>query len=290
MTDQETAGSVSEESQPIGFANFLEKTPPSQFIQGVVQVWGISHGQYGKSERVQRPDLRLHCDNEHCNGITFHRFKEGDTNFFEQTSNMFITYQCSNCQLDTTMYSLHLVKKANGAAYCYKFGEFPPYGVPTPPRLLRLFENERDIYLKGRRCEHQGLGIGAFVYYRRVVEHQKNKIIDEIIKVAAKLNVDQITLDALVTAKTEIQFSKAMESLKDAMPQALLINGHNPLTLLHSALSRGLHNESDSECLDLARTIRVVLSELAERLGQALKDEAELNTAISRLTQKRPGS
>jgi hypothetical protein len=30
-----------------------------------------------------------------------------------------------------------------------------------------------------------------------------------------------------------------------------------------------------------------VLAELAERLGQALKDEAELNTAISRLALKK---
>jgi hypothetical protein len=67
------------------------------------------------------------------------------------------------------------------------------------------------------------------------------------------------------------------------MPQILLINGHNPLTLLHSALSGGLHDQSDEECLALATSIRVIMTELAERLGQALKDEAELNAAVSQL-------
>lgn len=37
------------------------------------------------------------------------------------------------------------------------------------------------------------------------------------------------------------------------------------------------------ECLDLASSIRVVSGELSERLGQALKDEAELSKALSTL-------
>jgi hypothetical protein len=61
------------------------------------------------------------------------------------------------------------------------------------------------------------------------------------------------------------------------------VNGHNPLTLLHSALSEGLHAQTDEQCLELATSIRVVLSELVDQLGNALKEEAELNAAVSRL-------
>ncbi len=73
------------------------------------------------------------------------------------------------------------------------------------------------------------------------------------------------------------------------MPQVLLINGHNPLQLLHSALSEGLHGRSDAHCLDLAGSIRVVLAELSERLTLALKDEAELNRALSHLLNRKDG-
>jgi hypothetical protein len=65
----------------------------------------------------------------------------------------------------------------------------------------------------------------------------------------------------------------------------VLVNGHNPLTLLHRALSGGVHELTDERCVELAHDVRVVLVELAERLGQALRDEAELNTAINRLLQ-----
>ncbi len=74
--------------------------------------------------------------------------------------------------------------------------------------------------------------------------------------------------------------------MKDAIPESLRIRGHNPLTLLHPALSEGLHDKSDAECLELATSIRVVLTELADRISQALKDEAELTSAVTRLLKK----
>ena len=63
-------------------------------------------------------------------------------------------------------------------------GEYdPPFGPPTPARVITLIGPDKEYYLKGRRAENQGMGIGAFSYYRRVVENQKNRIIDEVITI-----------------------------------------------------------------------------------------------------------
>lgn len=113
----------------------------------------------------------------------------------------------------------------------------------------------------------------------------QDQIFDEIIRVAHKIAPD--TVDPLKRAKGEHQFLKAIDSVKGVFPQGLLINGQNPLTLLHSALSEGLHADTDEECLQYAHDVRVVLTELAERMGQAMKDEAEIAAAITRLTKKR---
>jgi hypothetical protein len=91
---------------------------------------------------------------------------------------------------------------------------------------------------------------------------------------------------ALKLAQEETQFSKAMESVKDAIPESLFINGYNPLTLLHSALSAGLHAHTDERCLEVAQAIRLVLAELSDRVAQALKDDRELTQALSRLMSK----
>src|SRR5262249_13372478 len=149
----------------------------------------------------------------------------------------------------------------------------------TSSRLISLIGPDRDLFLAGRRCEIQGLGIGAFVYYRRVVEHQKDRILSEVIRASETLSAPAEKIELLQKAKAETRFSQAMDLAKNAIPDAIRIRGHNPLSLLHAALSAGLHDQTDAECLERAHDIRVVLAEPSERLAQAIKDEAEINTA-----------
>jgi hypothetical protein len=278
---------IAAEREPITFAEFLESVPPSQTVT-VTNLWGgvTTLGKGTTREELKSPQLQLHCTSDQCNGLRFFRYDVGDKLLEGDNPkhlSTYITYLCANCRRTRKMYSLRAVCGPAGGGTCYKFGEAPAYGPPTPARLIRLFGNDREIFLKGRQCETHGLGIGAFVYYRRVVENHKNQILDEIIRVSKKIGVPQEMLTTLEAAKEEVQFSKALASVRDAIPQALLINDQNPLTLLHSALSVGLHGQTDERCLELAHDVRVVLIELAERLSQTLKDEAELNTAVSRL-------
>jgi hypothetical protein len=264
----------------IAFAEFLEKTPPFTKVWVNDLYWHESGGWV-----FNNAELTLHCESDDCKGLRFfRRIKSGK--IAEEMSYHHIMYQCSNCRNSYKVFSVAITEHRGDISSdyeCYKLGEDPAFGPPTPPRLLRLLGTDRDLFLKGRRCENKGLGIGAFVYYRRVVEAQKDRIFDEIIKVSKKLNAPEAAIKDLEAGRSEIQFSKALKVVKDAIPQALLINGQNPILLLHNALSDGLHDQTDEHCLELAHDVRVVLVELSERLGQVLKDETELNTAVSRL-------
>ncbi len=154
--------------------------------------------------------------------------------------------------------------------------------------MISLIGPDREIFLKGRRAENRGLGIGAFSYYRRLVENQKGRIIAQIAKVAQKLGAKPDVLEEFKAAEEETQFSKAIEQIRHGIPDVLLIDGqHNPLTLLHTALSEGLHDHTDEECLEIAQSIRVVLTELADRISQALRQEDELSKAVSRLLNRK---
>ena len=284
--DTDVAQEEQEKQSLMTFAEFLESTPPSTLIN----VSELSTYYNATNNVVIEPELQLHCSNEACNGTRFFRCTSSVKYILrENFTSFYMEYTCSNCKKTKKTFSLFAkaTLEDDKSGECYKFGEHPIYGPPTPARLISLIGSERDTFLKGRRCENQSLGIGAFVYYRRVVENQKNKILDEIIKVSIKLNADEKFIDLLKAAKEETQFKKAVESVKDAIPQALLINGHNPLILLHSALSNGLHAQSDEHCLEMASSVRVVLAELSERLAQALKDEAELNNALSKLMKNK---
>ncbi|CAN7457042.1 hypothetical protein [Rhizobium sp. LjRoot254] len=184
-------------------------------------------------------------------------------------------------------YSLHarLGEKAPQGSV-YKYGELPAFGVPVPNKLLRLFGDDRDVFLKGRQCENQGLGIGAFAYYRRVVENHKNDIFDRIIKVCQTVEPQTKLIAELHAAKKEVSFFKAIEQIKTALPQGLLINGNNPLTILHSALSVGLHNESDDECLRPAHAVRLILTDLVQKMAILRQDGTDLRNAVSLLLNK----
>jgi hypothetical protein len=289
LTDQND-DKVKEEIVYQTIAEFLESTPPNQLINiSDLSFWKV--GQYRNYHEMRTPEIQLHCNHDQCNGVRFFRCVSGrekelntkDYEFF------YITYQCSNCQRTEKTFSIAAKTETNGKPQgeCYKFGELPTYGPPVSPKLIKLIGPDRDEFLKGRRCENQGLGVGAFVYYRRVVENQKNRILGEIIKVSEKIGASSDKIKNLSSAVTETQFSKALDIAKDAMPESLLINGHSPIKLLHSALSEGVHVLKDEQCLELAGSIRVVLSELSERLSQALKDEAELTKALSTLMNKK---
>jgi hypothetical protein len=279
MSTDSAADKPKEAVPPVPGVEFLQEHPPGK----VVLVKG-AYEYIPKISTLTLPEIQLYCPQDSCNGYMFFQTKQ--RNEYLQPKNWmftYLTYYCRNCQKYEKTLSLAVMPIGNQIVEAFKFGELPTFGPPVPPRVLRLIQPDRELFLLGRRCENQSLGIGAFAYYRRVVENQWTRLVDEIIKVAKAIKAPEPTFAALHSVRSEQQFSKAVKSLKDAIPPALLINGHNPLVLLHSALSQGVHDLSDEECLTLATSIRIILFEFAEKLGQALKDEKELTDAVSRL-------
>ena len=174
--------------------------------------------------------------------------------------------------------------KGNGEAI--KLGEWPPFGKLVPPRLKALVKDDWNLFLKGWRAEQLGMGIAAFTYYRRVLDDQKNRLIDKIIEAARSLDAPAEVIQQFENAKAENQFSRAVDKIKDALPNGLFLAGQNPLKVLHAALSEGVHELTDEECLTRAASLMIVLSAFAERLHVVLKDQNAVAQAIGKLTSK----
>jgi hypothetical protein len=282
-----TVGEEQQTSDPIQFADFLERIPPGVTVDIIDLFTGASAAS---AHSLSNALIQLHCDSDACQGVRF--FGVTGSNLAKDitsTQDIFLTYVCRNCRSRVKSYALRIKKETsttfNGTAM--KFGEIPSFGPPVPARVISLIGPDRDLFLRGRRCENQGLGIGAFSYYRRVVENQKGRLISEIASVARRLSATPEVLHLFEQAAGQTQFSRAINDIKSAIPQVLLIDGHNPLVLLHSALSEGLHAGTDEECLETATSIRIVLTELAERISLALKDETELKQAIGTLMRRK---
>jgi hypothetical protein len=279
------AAAAAAKSAFVKFRDFLESCPPDTLSQ--VSDLFTPH-VYTNSRQLETPEIQLHCDHELCKGVRW--FKPTETKYiYGSLDYAFVKYLCKNCGKTQKVFAMLAAPDVNSvtSGRAQKLGEFPTFGPPTPPRVIKLIGPDRELFLKGRRAELRGLGIGAFAYYRRVVEEQKGRIIEEIGKVAMKVKPSKETAELFAQAEAETQFSTAIDLIKGAIPEAILIDGHNPLTLLHSALSEGLHAQTDEECLELATSIRVVLTELADRISVALKEEADLKTAVSRLLNRK---
>lgn len=268
--------------EQIEWAEMLESNPPGVFYYAL----NLTSGNNGRQFLLSTPDLQLYCGSESCGGVRF--FEEvGPTRWIEfGPVTFFLNYRCRNCKRSPKTFAVQGTV-AGGEALLVKIGEHPAFGPPTPSRVISMIGPDRDVFLKGRRAENQGLGIGAFAYYRRVVENQKGRIIEQIATVAARLGAKTEILATFEKAAKETQFTSAIDAVKHSIPQSLMIDSHNPLTLLHDALSEGIHAQTDEECLEIATSIRVVLTELADRISTALKDDAELKTAVSRLLNRK---
>lgn len=274
---------------PLPFVEFLESYP-----MGTPQkVSGYAELNHHGVRRKQAPQIRLWCSDDLCEGYrlfngSWHRADEIGTN---QLARDFLVYKCRNCSKTEKTFSILSVfvpDKGDGdltLGLAIKVGEHPELHIDIPSSLPSLLGTDYSTFIKGLKCEKQGFGIGAFAYYRRIVENQKGRVFEQIIKVAQRLQAPEAALATLRKAAKETQFAKAVDMAKDFIPTALLSDGHSPLKLLHRALSIGIHASDDSTCLKIAHSIRMVLQDLAIRVKDSLREERELKSAISDLMQ-----
>jgi hypothetical protein len=238
-------------------------------------------------------EIRIHCDHEECDGTRRHwrqkqnKFQLDDSVFYDQ-----VAYVCTNCTEHVKVFILKSEREGENkySGVCTKIYQEPPFGSPIPKRLfLVIGEANREYFLQARRAVARGLGIGAYGYYRRIVENTKFDLVNAVLEVAQATNASASQIELLKKARDETQFSKAIEMLRDvgAIPAVLLIDGHNPLSLLHDLLSEGIHELADAECLERAKEAEVVLCEIADRMQIALTERKTVKAAITNIMKRK---
>lgn len=268
----------------MSWKRFLESSPPGTTAElnqviGPVAINGMA--------KIVIADLDLHCDHRGCDGNR--RFSNYDVLDMRPSDYLFdfLNFICNNCKENVKKYAVRIVDiRVDGhhrTGTVTKIGEYPAFGQPLPSRVVTMFKEDKDLLFQGRRCENQALGIGAFAYYRRIVEGQKSRLLSEITRVARRLEAPADAIATLERAAKERQFVKALSDARDAIPQSLFIDGINPMMLLHNALSEGLHAGTDEQCLQAATVIRLVLSKLSERISDALEEDEALKAAVKKL-------
>lgn len=281
-----TANSSDKTQSPIAWQDFFADTPPSTRVHVQTPI-AASRSVGGKQYfTVNLPEVMLKC--KKCGGVRWFAAVGGTKEFAGLgLTNAFETYACKNCSTDTHTFALRIGPRiTDNVIGISKFGQIPAFGIEMPAHLRNLLsKDDRALFEKGLDAEARGLGIGAFSYYRRVLDNQRTRIFDRVIEAAVKLGGDPALLEELARAKEERQFTKAVEPLKQALPKFLNIEGHNPLTLLYDAVSNGMHAESDAECMTSAQTIRTLLEHLLLKADEAMQSDDVVKGAVNALLQ-----
>lgn len=278
-------------SMPTAIADLLTTSPPGSHAEFEITLnergfWPL-------------PEITLRC--ETC---------AGDRRFASTThlsSSWFVTQsarksttlecRCKNCSSYIKVFGITIehddpffgMRGGSLSAKVTKFGEHPRWGERIPTRIRRMTGENFELFEKGYRCESQGLGVGAFAYYRGVVEMSWKKILGEVRRAASKHpNTEDFVSDIDASIKQR-QFKKSVDSMKHAIPENLSINGQNPLILLHNATSVGLHGRSDEQCLGAAAAVRTLLVRTITIVEELLEDTSATDEAVKLLMSLKSG-
>jgi hypothetical protein len=269
-------------------AKFLETVPPGDFRRLPKRLFlDDGHGR----TILKWPASEFYCHK--CDGIRYADPDRSTISFGHETDverNEFCNYHCRNCRTFLKRFAIAVYSPpadAEGMGSIVKLGEMPLFGPHVPANVSELLGKDIEQFRKGLRAESQGLGIAAAAYYRRVVENQRTHLFDQTILAAESVNADVKMIERLRYLRDHWRFQQSIDEIKDCIPQILLIEGQNPLELLHPVLSDSIHDRTDDEALEIASEIRLVLINLAERIALAKTQSNELKQAVAKLAARR---
>jgi hypothetical protein len=243
-------------------AGFLESAPVLSHAAVCIECEYI-----GARYDLLVPDVHLFCNSPQCGSVRAFvpdaaRWTLPDRSTYAELK--FLRYTCRECQKSPKLYAVRIrfSNESLGEAAFTKIGEEPPNIGPTPRALRELLGEAWVHYLKGVRSELAGLELGAFAYYRRVVERIWPTLLERLIKLSQyDGSLDQ--LRQLQDAREQKNINRAMEAARDALPSALYVQGRNPLEGLSEAYGDRTREYPSAECTARADGIRRALIELA---------------------------
>lgn len=234
----------------------------------------------------QPPAINLFCENcgieRTFNPASRELFRIGNSDL------KYIIYNCAACKFKFTFILYEGCEYEENEAhdpYIMKIGQWPTWLPRIDRRLQKLLGDNLDNYKKGLYCEHEGFGIGAFAYYRRIIEDGINDLLDALYEMFTEEEKEKYKND-MKKAKIERIADKKIEIVKEILPSHLRPGGVNPLARLHSSLSAGLHSGSEKECLQTATDIRLSLEFLLKGIVEIRKEKIDYHKAVIKLEER----
>ena len=166
--------------------------------------------------------------------------------------------------------------------YIRKIGCSDERKIEIDKAVSKHFDRESNNWLfKAKKLLTLRMGIGSFAYFRRIIEKELIKIIEEIKQLPeSDTNEIQKLLDEYIAnSKTYTIY----ENIFKYLPNSLKELGDNPIALLYKQTSEGLHSLSEDECLKRAINIETILEFTLRKINEEKSDIKSVKDAIRNL-------
>lgn len=163
-----------------------------------------------------------------------------------------------------------------------KIGAWPPIKVSPDKLITKHFDRESNLwYYKGINCIQENYGIGAYAYFRRIVEKELIHIINDIKELPSSHTKEIEKLLEAHNANPKV--STIYDNIFQHLPESLKTLGDNPIKLLYKETSDGLHNLTEDECLKKAEIIRKILEFVFKKIKEEKSEIKDLRELIKSL-------
>jgi hypothetical protein len=238
-------------------------------------------------DKLPKPPINMSCLN--CGSIQtfnmineYHEFRTY-SNYPCADEKVRLLYGCQSCRQFTRQFQIYISPELD---YIYKFGQYPEWEIKMDKNLEKILGKHAKTFRKGLVCESQGYGIGAFAYYRRITEEIIDELLESIVPLVEADNLEGYKQALVKTKETRVAQEK-IDFVKDLLPTILRPGGMNPLGVLHSELSEGLHAETDAKCLENASHIRDILTFLINQVIQSKKAAEQFTSSMRSILDKK---
>ena len=237
--------------------------------------------------QIPQPPINMHCNV--CESVQTFNMTNSYWEFYEYKNastadtKTRLMYLCQSCRMFERQFQIYISPELD---YCYKFGQYPEWEIKLDKNLEKVLGKHSKTFRKGLVCESQGYGIGSFAYFRRITEELIDELLDSITDLIDPEQKEKY-LKALEATKTTRVTQQKIDLVKDLLPSILRPNGMNPLSVLHTELSEGLHADTDENCLENANQIKNILSFLINQIITSKENAKNFTMSMKALLEKK---
>lgn len=191
-------------------------------------------------------------------------------------------FNCTGCHSATYQFFVE-VNVQEG--WIRKVGQAPPWEITIPSDLEDELGVSATYYKRALICMSQSYGLAACAYLRRVLEDHINPLLHLLLDFRREAGAPETELEEIQATIRSKAFDSKIELAYNIVPPSIIVDGINPLKLIHDKLSIGVHRLTEDECMEIALSLSSSFAYVIRELNRQRQAKAEFTQGIRAVAQ-----